>query len=682
MTMAWGTGYVGVFVILVAVHSALSALPQSFKIDLGNFKVKVEDESLLAGFDVSASLGEGEQEREKTGKKQYPFELGVQLINYDMKPSDAKNIGENKVKFGEHTTLELKHTEGEEKCMEVNWISSDNHHALEDCFQLSPHNWFGGPENSTQRLPLEGATFQTNSYVTKAIYDQAICEPYWLNSEGLLIYVNQSVPLFIDQNHHRKDSFCLLAKNAPPYFRSKEIVLKYTLCKFENPRVAHEFAIRKFLGKPSGIPDERMIRDPIWSTWAKYKTKIDEEVVLEYATNIRNNGFNNSQLEIDDFWETCYGSLSFNETTFPNMKRLTSKLNQMGFRTTIWVHPFINADCETHKEAADKGYLVRNTEGNTTTTWWNGLRAGYVDFRNPAAADWFEKRLKNVLSEGGIDSFKFDAGESSWSPQVTDLNGPEAEQPELITRKYVEFAAKFGRQIEVRTGRGTQHLPVFVRMVDRDSKWGDEPLGIHTVITTTLQMNLNGYPFVLPDMVGGNAYRDEKISKELFIRFLQVNVFLPAVQFSTPPWDFDAETIELTKKFMALRYEYVDTIISLMRKTVETGQPVNTPIWWVDPTDRIAHGINSEFMLGENILIAPVLEKGATSRDIYLPKGQWRDEAKIDKPVIVGPVWLTNYPAALDTLPYFTRIASGVGPSSQAALFLLVFFSSLIIIFR
>ena len=53
--------------ILVAVHSALSALPQAFKIDLGNFKVKVEDESLLAGFDVSASLGEGEQEREKTG---------------------------------------------------------------------------------------------------------------------------------------------------------------------------------------------------------------------------------------------------------------------------------------------------------------------------------------------------------------------------------------------------------------------------------------------------------------------------------------------------------------------------------------------------------------------------------------------------------------------------------------
>lgn len=89
----------------------------------------------------------------------------------------------------------------------------------------------------------------------------------------------------------------------------------------------------------------------------------------------------------------------------------------------------------------------------------------------------------------------------------------------------------------------------------------------------------------------------------------------------------------------------------------------------------------SEYMLGEDILVAPIVEQGAVSRDIYLPKGQWRDEAKADRPVHTGPVWLRNYPAPLDTLPYFTRVSSGAGQISVAIL-LLVGISSLLTIFR
>lgn len=86
-----------------------------------------------------------------------------------------------------------------------------------------------------------------------------------------------------------------------------------------------------------------------------------------------------------------------------------------------------------------------------------------------------------------------------------------------------------------------QELPIFFRMNDKGSRWGHQA-GLKSMIPTALQFGIIGYPFVLPDMIGGNAYGDWP-SKELYIRWLQVNVFMPAVQFSIVPWDanFDAE---------------------------------------------------------------------------------------------------------------------------------------------
>lgn len=91
----------------------------------------------------------------------------------------------------------------------------------------------------------------------------------------------------------------------------------------------------------------------------------------------------------------------------------------------------------------------------------------------------------------------------------------------------------------------TQDLPIFVRMFDRDSIWGLNN-GLSTIITTSIQMSLNGYNYVLPDMIGGNGFNlnheaADFPTKELFIRWVQANTFLPAMQFSFVPWQFDNE---------------------------------------------------------------------------------------------------------------------------------------------
>jgi myogenesis-regulating glycosidase len=141
-----------------------------------------------------------------------------------------------------------------------------------------------------------------------------------------------------------------------------------------------------------------------------------------------------------------------------------------------------------------------------------------------------------------VDSFKFDAGETSWLPKPRILSGPLDQQPNIYTANYVRNVTEFGPLTEIRTGFGTQDVPLFVRMVDKDSRWGMNN-GLRSIVTTLLAMNLAGYPYVLPDMIGGNAYLGEQVTGEIFVRWLQASTFMPSLQFSYVPWDFESEEV-------------------------------------------------------------------------------------------------------------------------------------------
>lgn len=101
-----------------------------------------------------------------------------------------------------------------------------------------------------------------------------------------------------------------------------------------------------------------------------------------------------------------------------------------------------------------------------------------------------------------------------------------------------------------------------------------------------------GYPLILPDMIGGNGYGNRKPNKEMFIRWLQATVFMPALQFSFVPWDFDEETISISLALTNLHAKYAEVIISRFKLATENGDPVNPPIWWIAPEDRVAQYVN------------------------------------------------------------------------------------------
>ena len=97
-------------------------------------------------------------------------------------------------------------------------------------------------------------------------------------------------------------------------------------------------------------------------------------------------------------------------------------------------------------------------------------------------------------------------------------------------------------------------------------------------------------------------------------------------------------------------------ILNLAREAVQTGAPINRPLWWIAPTDQVALEIDDEFLVGNDLLVAPVVEEGAHFRDVYLPAGTWHDELRNEN--LSGGQWYNDYRVELQELAYFTRVSS------------------------
>ena len=552
-------------------------------------------------------------------------------------------------------------------CSDVSWKALDcRQDIFEDCFDLTSANWYGGTVIKQMYWPIEKISERYLPYVTGDTLGtpsgySGVQERYWLNSDGMALFVDWETPLWVSINSSNDQNLCLKAqyKNSPyNNYDNSPTELSYTVCQGKNVRHIHDYMSSTYISKPLDIPDTMLFQHPIWSTWAQYKEDITQSKVMEFAEAIVGNGFSNSQLEIDDRWESDYGDLDFDLSKFPDPKLMVEQLESMGFRVTLWVHPFVNLNTKSMNDGIFKFAFVSDPSNYmpALTSWWQGSRAMIIDFTTNRGTTWFTERLSQLQTKYNVSSFKFDAGESNWLPNCYSLSRSNTRNPSQYSTSYAEMAYSVDsgiRHQEVRIGSRSQHLPMFVRMMDKDSRWGSNN-GIETLIPDALNFGVIGYPFILPDMIGGNAYVGGLPDKELFIRWTQVNAFLPSVQYSIVPWQYDQEVIDITRDMSDLHTKYSDKFISLAREAVITGAPIIRPLWWIAPTDPVALSIDSEFLVGDDLLVAPVLKQGARSRDIYLPEGEWFDELRHE--VVSGSQWLFDYIVQLHELPYFTKV--------------------------
>ena len=132
-----------------------------------------------------------------------------------------------------------------------------------------------------------------------------------------------------------------------------------------------------------------------------------------------------------------------------------------------------------------------------------------------------------------------------------------------------------------------------------------------------------------------------------------MTAFLPAMQFGVPPWFFDDETNTICKNHVEIHRK----LNAYIRELPLDGSPIIRPMWWLEPdaASKIFQ-INDQFLVGGDILVAPVLAPGLTEREVYIPKGQWVYNKESGKGcTLEGPI-TKNFTLQLQTIPYFTRL--------------------------
>ncbi|KFP22942.1 putative family 31 glucosidase KIAA1161, partial [Egretta garzetta] len=493
-------------------------------------------------------------------------------------------------------------------CYRVRWEELADGPAVEHTMFWEDAHWYGGSEMSTQHWPIRLAGYQEPvPYVTSDGYSV----PFHLGFNAT------ERALFFQARY--KDSPYKPPPGQPPFPE-----LSYRVCVGSDVTSIHKYMVRRYFNKPSKIPAENAFRYPIWSTWALYKKDIDQDKVLHFARSIKKYHFNCSHIEIDDMYTQAYGDFDFDPVKFPNVTEMFAKLREDGFKVTLWTHPFIHRDSSNFGVGIERQLFIKEPSGRlpAMVEWWNGIGA-ILDFTNPAARDWFQSHLRQLRHKYGISSFKFDAGETSYLPKQFSTFRPLSD-PSIWSRRYTEMAIPFYELAEVRVGYQSQNISCFFRIIDRDSVWGYE-LGLKSLIPTVLTISMLGYPFVLPDMIGGNFLPNktdgavEIPDRELYVRWLELSAFMPSMQFSIPPWLYDKEVVEIAQKFTELHESLVaPLLLELAGEVTDTGDPIIRPIWWISP-------------------------RGGRSY-----KGELFEKT---------PVLLTDYPVDLDEVAYFLWVS-------------------------
>ena len=395
---------------------------------------------------------------------------------------------------------------------------------------------------------------------------------------------------------------------------------------FSTLKAAHKALVERFFSLNENIPDELFFRVPQFNTWMALGYNQTEKGILEYAQSIIDNGFKPGIFMIDEGWSEDYGVYDFYPGRFNNPKAMIDKLHKMGFKVMLWVTPNISPDSNAFRELKELGYLIKNAENKIAVReWWNGYSC-VLDLTNPGANKWFVDKLQACLDKYNADGFKFDAGDYYFyrDDDKTYENLTDNE----MTSVYNDLGEIFSYH-EYRTAWNLRGRSILCRMQDKEHTWGDK--GIKDIIPNTIVQGIIGCLYSCPDMVGGGALSSAsgKYDTELYIRWAEANTYCSMMQFSIAPWRVLSENeCSMIRRLADTHTKIGDIIMELAKNASKTGEPIVRCMEYEFPNQGF-ETVTDQFMLGNSILVAPILEKGALTRRVKLPHGEWYDNSGI-----------------------------------------------------
>ncbi|WP_218192332.1 glycoside hydrolase family 31 protein [Brachybacterium vulturis] len=368
------------------------------------------------------------------------------------------------------------------------------------------------------------------------------------------------------------------------------------------------------------LPDRALFTGPQYNSWIEQPFLPTQDGVLDYVRRLLDAGLPPGVVMIDDMWSADYGNWTFDAARFPDPAHLARTLHDWGCRLMLWVVPYISPDSPAFRRLEGAGLLLRGADGHTALRrWWNGVSA-VLDLSEPQAVQWFHEQA-DALCALGVDGFKFD-GADVGDFRDDDLTG--GLRPVDMCRQWSRLAARYPLS-EMRASWDMGGQPLAQRVQDTPPAWGEA--GIVSLIPRMIAQSLMGYAYCCPDMVGGgeiSAMQSQgDIDQEFFVRYAQVAALAPMIQFSASPARvLDEEHLAAVRAALRLREHHLGRLLDLAEHAARTGEPILRPMAYHHPG---LEDVRDQFMLGEDLVVAPVLERGARSRRVILPAGTWTD---------------------------------------------------------
>ncbi len=369
------------------------------------------------------------------------------------------------------------------------------------------------------------------------------------------------------------------------------------------------------------------------------------QTMLQKLRTAREAGIPVSGLWIQD-WEgrrvTAVGKQLFwnwewDSTLYPGLDKEIPRLNAEGVKVLGYINPFLAVEKPLYKEASAKGYCVKNKAGEDYYVTITTFPAAMVDLTNPDAYEWIKNIIKKNMIDFGLSGWMADFGE--YLP--TDCVLHSGEDPKLVhntwparwaqvNREAVEESGKLG-EIMFFTRAGYSDTPRYSTMMWCGDNHVDfsADFGLPSVIPAMLCLSCCGFGLVHSDIGGYTSFFNLKRSEEVYMRWCEMNAFTPLMRGHeglnpdiNAQFDASARVLRHGEKMARIHTALAPYLKQLAAENAQKGIAAIRPLFFYYNEPQ-AFDEAYEYLLGRDILVAPVLKQGATEREVYLPRERW-----------------------------------------------------------
>lgn len=371
---------------------------------------------------------------------------------------------------------------------------------------------------------------------------------------------------------------------------------------------------------------------------------MDQKEVVALARSFRDKQIPCDVIYLDIHYMDEYRVFTFDPVRFPNPRAMINELSEMGIRIVPIVDPGVKKDPEylPYREGIKNDFFCRKMEGDLFIgNVWPGASA-FPDFTVEEVRLWWEERHRYYTDLGiqGIwndmnEPAVFNANKTMDLDVVHGNDGDPKTHRELhnLYGMLMSMATQQGLKKQLKgerpfvlTRAGYAGVQKYAATWTGDNRSFWEHLSM--AIPMVLNLGLSGQPFAGSD-IGGFSHHT---TPELLARWTQAGVFFPYCRnhsvldsIHQEPWAFGSQIEDICRKYIRLRYRLLPYLYTLFYEAHKTGMPVMRPLILEYPHDRNVHNLCDQFMVGSNLLAAPVLRPNSEYRAVYLPEGEWID---------------------------------------------------------